>query len=426
MTVNRSLALSTRPLDRRSLLISTAALGLGASAFPIISPIRRASASQATPAATAAPPAGAVYAMTNGDGVGNAIVGFTRDDAGLLTYLATTPTGGEGTGRRNVPSLDIENGFDTLMSNHALVYDAERRLLFAVNAADGTVSSLAIADDYSLTTVSTVAAGTFPTSLAHHGDRVVVALSGNPLAGEPTSLISLRVGDDGALSVIDGSATVLSDAEMTKPTDVVFTADGAHVIVTDTMTNLLSVFPIGDDGLVGAVVATTSAGVGPFGTARLGDNRLVVTETQGGPTMGGFGKSSISIYAIGDDGSLTTLADQVSTTRTAACWVAVTPDGRQAITANTGDGTISTFAIADDGSATLESAVAAQQVTTVGRGSGAIDSAISPDGAFYYQLWGGLGVVQGYAIGPDGSLAPIDGGIGGGLPQLGSQGIVVI
>ena len=429
MTANRTRSLSFERIDRRILLSRTAILGLGALAFPIGGPLGRAVASQATPTvATPAPvpPVGAVYAMTNGDGVGNAIVGFARNDAGLLTYLATTPTGGEGTGRRGVPALEIMNGFDPLMSNHALVHDAARQLLFAVNAADGTVSSLAIADDFSLTVISTVAVGTFPTSLAVHGDVVVVALSGNPAAGEPTGLVSLGVGEDGSLALIDGSATMLSDAEMTKPTDIVFTADGTHVIVTDTMTNLLSVFPVGTDGLFGQVIATSSNGVGAFGTTILGTDRLVVTETQGGPTMGGFGRASISVYAIGDDGALTTLADQVSTTRTAACWVAVTPDGHQAITANTGDGTISTFAIADDGTAVLESAVAAQQTTTVGRGSGPIDSAISPDGAFYYQLWGGLGVVTGYAIGTDGTLAPVDGAIGGGLPQLGTQGIVVI
>lgn len=427
MTVDRTRALSTQPLNRRALLTATATLGLGALTFPLTGPLSRASARQATPVrATPIPPVGAVYAMTNGDGVGNAIVSFARSDAGLLTYLATTPTGGEGTGRRGVPALDIMNGFDPLMSNHSLIHDAERRLLFAVNAADGTVSSLAIADDYSLSVVSTVKAGTFPTSLAHYGDLVVVALSGNPTMGEPTGLVSLRVADDGTLSLVDGSATVLSDAEKTKPTDIVFTADGKHVIVTDTMTNLLSVFPVGGDGRPGPAVNTTSKGVGPFGTTILGEHRLVVTETQGGPTMGGFGKASISIYTIGDDGSLAVLADQVTNTRTAACWVAVTPDGRQAITANTGDGTVSTFAIAEDGSATLESAVAAQQTTTVGRGSGPIDSAISADGAFYYQLWGGLGVVAGYTISADGTLAPIDGAIGGGLPQLGTQGIVVI
>ena len=425
MSITPTRSLSTERLDRRTLLSGTATLGFGALALRFASPVARASAGQATPAA-AVPPVGAVYAMTNGDGVGNAIVGFTRDDAGLLTYLATTPTGGEGTGRRGVPALDITSGFDPLMSNHALVHDAQRDLLFAVNAADGTVSSLAIADDFRLSLVSTVAAGTFPTSLAVHGDLVAVALSGNPAAGEPTSLVSLRVGNDGTLALIDGSATVLSNTEMTKPTDIVFSPDGACVIVTDTMTNLLSVFPVDGDGLFGDVVETTSNGAGPFGTAPFGDDRLVVTETQGGPTMGGFGRTSISVYAIGADGTLATVADQVTNTRTAACWVAVTPDGRQAITANTGDGTVSTFAIADDGTATLESAVAAQQVTTVGRGSGAIDAAISPDGAFYYQLWGGLGVVAGYAIGSDGTLAPIDGATGGGLPQLGTQGIVVI
>lgn len=105
MTTNRPQAASAsvhQPLDRRTLLTTTATFGLGALAFPFASPASRALANQATPITTeaATPPAGAVYAMTNGDGIGNAIVAFARSGEGLLTYLSTTATSGEGTGRR--------------------------------------------------------------------------------------------------------------------------------------------------------------------------------------------------------------------------------------------------------------------------------------------------------------------------------------
>ena len=429
MSANRPItrtASLARTIDRRTLLTGTATFGLGALAMQLASPVHFASASQATPTAEAIPaPVGAVYAMTNGDGVGNAIVGFARSDTGQLTYLGTFPTGGEGTGRRSVPTLEITSGFNTLGSSHALTLDPKRKLLFAVNAGDGTVSSLAIGDDYTLTPVSTVAAGTFPTSLACHDGILVAALSGRPAEGEPTGLVSFLVADDGSLTQVEGSATVLSDGMMTKPTDVVFSADGAFVIVTDTMTMLLTTFPVGADGLLGEPIATMSAGMGPNGTAMHPDNILVVTETHGGAATG-FGKSTLSTYQVGNDGSLTLISDQIPTGRTSACWVSVTPDGRQAITANTGDSTVSTFALAEDGTATLDAAIAAQQATTIASGAGASDSAISADGAWYYQLWSGLGVVIGYAIGADGSLAPIDGGIGGGLPELGCQGIVAI
>lgn len=423
--VSRAIAATTaRSIDRRALL-TTASLGLGAIAAGLVRPGGSAFAAQATPTASAPAPVGAVYAMTNGDGVGNAVVGFTRSDDGWLTYLATTPTGGEGTGRRSVPALAIGSGFNTLGSSHALIANADRTLLFAVNAGDGTVSSLAIADDFSLSVVSTVQAGTFPTSLACHGGVLVAALTGNPAAGEPTGLVSFLVADDGTLTPVEGSTVTLSDAEKTKPTDIVFSSDGAHVIVSDTMTALLTAYPVGADGLFGEPVATMSRGMGPNGTAMHPDDILVVTETQGGAATG-FELSSVSTYRVGDDGSLTVISDQVPTGRTSACWVSVTPDGSRAITANTGDSTVSTFVLGGDGSATLESAVAAQQATTIASGAGASDSAISDDGAYYYQLWSGLGVVIGYAIGADGSLAPIDGGIGGGLPELGTQGIVAI
>lgn len=283
-----------------------------------------------------------------------------------------------------------------------------------------------IVDDFSLAAVSTVDVGTFPTGLAYHDGTLAVALSGSPADREPPSLVNLSVDESGALTLVEGASAVLSDAEMTKPTDVVFTAGGRFAVVADTMTNLLSVFPVADDRTFSAAVATTSAGIGPFGTAVTAGNLLVVTETQGGPTMGGGGKASISTYTVGDDGALTVVANQVTNLRIAACWASVTPDGSEAITSNTADGTVSAFALADDGAATLASSIAAQQATTLAPRSAPIDSTITPDGRYFYQLWGGLGVVTGYEIGADGTLAPVDGGIGGGLPQLGSQGIVVV
>lgn len=311
------------------------------------------------------------------------------------------------------------------MSNHSLILASDRQVLFACNAGDGTVSCLQVGADFTVTPLRTTAVGLTPTSLAYRDGRLFVALSGRTMDDEPTSLAGFQIGDDGGLTPIEGSTAVISDAEMTKPTDLHVTADGTGLLVLDTMTSMITFFPVAEDGALGEAVVTPSSGMGPFGAAILGNGVIVVTETQGGP-MNGPTLATLSSYTIGADGVLTPISDQIPNMRTASCWVSLTPDGTQAISANTGDGTVSTYAVANDGSLTLAQSVAAQQATTLANSSAPIDSAISEDGAYYYQLRGGLGVITGYQIGSDGSLAPIDGANGPGLPQLGAQGIVAI
>ena len=410
--------------NRRTLLLSTAAFGFGAMASSVALTPRRTFARQLTPT-TGTPAVGGVYAMTNSDGVGNGIVAFSRGDDGHLSYLATTPTGGQGTGRRNARTLEITSGFDSLASNHSLIHDRDHQLLLGVNAGDGTVSSLRIDDIFGVSAVDTVPAGTAPNSLAVSNGVLYVSLSGSLAWNESPSLTAFHVGDDGSLTPIDGSTRTLGSPDMVEPSDIVFSSDGKHLLMVDTMANLLSVFPIAGDGMLGDAITTPSAGTGPFSASMLDGGVVLISETQGGAEKG-FGKASLSTYSLADDGSLTVISGQVTNGRTASCWAAATPDGSRAFTANTADGTVSSYALADDGTLTLVSAVAAQETTTVAGSSAPIDVETSPDGTFLYQLWGGLGAIIGYRIGAHGGLAPIDGGIGAGLPQLGSQGIVVI
>jgi DNA-binding beta-propeller fold protein YncE len=65
----------------------------------------------------------------------------------------------------------------------------------------------------------------------------------------------------------------------------------------------------------------------------------------------------------------------VATTQGAACWIAVTPDGRYAFSANAASSTVSSFSVARSGALTLLNGQAA-----VMAGAGALDMAVSPDG----------------------------------------------
>ncbi|HUE95228.1 MAG TPA: beta-propeller fold lactonase family protein, partial [Longimicrobiaceae bacterium] len=146
----------------------------------------------------------------------------------------------------------------------------------------------------------------------------------------------------------------------------------------------------------------------PFGFAFAGRNRLIVSEAFGGAVDA----SATSSYILSSSGALTTVSPSVGTTETAACWVAVSKNGRYAYVTNTGSGTVSGYAIGSDGSLTLLDADGVTGV--VGPGSSPIDEDFSRDGRYLYVLGSGTDTVTAFAIDADGGLTPVD--VVGGLP----------
>ena len=93
----------------------------------------------------------------------------------------------------------------------------------------------------------------------------------------------------------------------------------------------------------------------------------------------------------------------VPTTETAACWVAVTPDGRFAYETNTPDGSITGFRISAAGALTILDANGRTAVT--GAASAPIDLDTSADGRFLYVVLAGSDAIAVFRIDPsDGSL----------------------
>src|SRR6201998_1315571 len=97
--------------------------------------------------ATAEDGQGAVFVMTNAAS-NNQINAYVRLADGSLESSGTFATGGNGSG----------GTVDPLHSQGSLTLSADHRLLFAVNAGSGTVSSFAV-DGASLTLVDTVSTG---------------------------------------------------------------------------------------------------------------------------------------------------------------------------------------------------------------------------------------------------------------------------
>ena len=159
-----------------------------------------------------------------------------------------------------------------------------------------------------------------------------------------------------------------------------------------------SAIPLPDDGTLGAPVVTASSGRVPFGFAFDRRNRVFVTEA---------GASTVSSYLV-DGTALQTLSASVATTQAAACWMAVTPNGRYCYSSNTASDSISSFRIERDGRVELMAAMAA----SVGASSTPVDSAISAGGQRLYLLDRGNRRIIAFTIAPDGSLV-----------QTGSSGI---
>jgi 6-phosphogluconolactonase len=335
---------------------------------------------------------GAVLVMTNAAS-GNQIDIFARNEDGALRAAGSVATGGNGSG----------GTVDPLHSQGSLRLSADRRLLFAVNAGSGTVSSLAV-EGTGVTLVSTVASGgSSPSALAQRGDYLYVLNSGGN--GNVTGFYVSR---DGVLTQIPNSTRNLSGTA-TSPTSLALSPNGRFLIVTETATNKIDVFPVGQNGELGTVTVNPSSGATPFAAAFAPNGALIV----------GNASNSISSYELEWNGSLKVVSNEVATDGQATCWDVITPDGRYAYTANAGSANLSGFGIARNGTLTPvgNTIVASNPV-----GSANLDIATSADGRFLYSLNAGTGAIGMFAVDRDGSLRSL--GVVEGLPaSAGLNGI---
>lgn len=332
-----------------------------------------------TPPASAADGGGAVYTLSN-ETTGNRVVVFDRAADGSLTAAGAVPTGGLGNG-------------GGLGSQGSVVVSDDGRWLLAVNPGSDDISVFRIGGELVRTSIRS-SGGDLPISVTVHGSLVYVLNDGSD------DLVGFRLSPTGKLLPIHGSRVPLSGAAPSiAPAQVEFTPDGGSIVVTEKDTNLIDVYRVQPNRRLSAPDPQPSEGATPFGFAFDPQGRLVVSEASGGAA----GASALSSYSVGAGGTLATISASVADTQSAACWVAVTSDGRFAYTTNTGSATVSSYAIASGGSLSLEAPVAG--VT----GAAPIDMGISPGDAFLYTLNAGADTLSAFSIGADGSLMPTAG-----------------
>ena len=197
--------------------------------------------------------------------------------------------------------------------------------------------------------------------------------------------------DKDGLTAIPGSTRVLN-AGATDAAQVKFTPDGDTLVVTGRSLNKIDTFDVGEGGLLGAIKTFDVAPGGtPFGFDFDNKGHLLVS------LAGVAGSSGAASYAVGNDGSVSTITAPIATGQNAACWLVASKNGRFAFVANAASGSVSTFSVAPDGSIAFLGAVSVQGMTP-------LDEALSEDGHTLYVLAAGShGIVQ-FSVGDDGAL----------------------
>jgi 6-phosphogluconolactonase (cycloisomerase 2 family) len=308
---------------------------------------------------------GAVYTQTNSP-AGNAVHRLDRGPDGSLTPVATYRTGGTGTGA-------------SLSSQGAVALSEDGRMLLAVDAGSNDVAAFRVGRRGHLTLVDREpSGGTLPVSVAvSRGSAYVLN------AGGVANVMAFDLRGEGDLRPRGGSA--LSPGA-TGAAQVSVTPDGRALVVTVRGSNRIETFPL-RSGRPGAPVVSASAGAVPFGFAFTPRGDLVVSEA---------GASTVSSYRLGRDLAATAVTAALPVGQGAACWVAISDDGRFAYTGNA-TGSISGFAIGRDGGLR---ALNADGLTALAPRPN--DLAIA--GGHLYAINSSTGQVTAYRMRPDGGL----------------------
>jgi 6-phosphogluconolactonase len=327
---------------------------------------------------------GAVYTQTNSP-TGNAVHRLDRGPDGSLTPVATYRTGGLGTGAG-------------LGSQGAVALSDDGRVVIAVDAGSNDIAAFRVGRRGHLTLVDRLpSGGVTPVSVDIAGGAAYVLNAG----GTP-NVTGFDV--DGSGKLRPGTTSALT-AGASGAAQVSVSPDGRDLVVTERLSNRIETLPL-RFGRIGAPVVTASNGAVPFGFGFSGRGDLVVSEA---------GASTVSSYRLAGGGAARAITGSLPVGQGAACWVAVTADGRFAYTGNA-TGSISGFAIARDGAL---SALNADGLTALAPRPN--DLAVA--GGYLYAVNPGVGEVTAYRVRNDGRLDALPGvaDLGAGLAGLAAR-----
>ena len=434
-----------RSINRRAFLQMAASAATGAAVGGVMPEIAAAQKSLSPSRVKSTPHSvgGHLYMQTNE--VKNAIIHYHRSANGALTEVERVATGAAGSGQMSpIYHVNRPNDFEGAGS---LCLTPDRRLLFAANAGDNSVSSFAVDKEGRLTlqdgkrTGNTQNGGAKSLAYASSTRMLYVVHTVGP-----DHLRLMSVDDQGKLTPRPEQYSVnTKDWPNRVPTMSVLSPNGKFLLVGTTFDELPSrknpdgslilwiphgengalhviasnapdadgivVFRVGGDGTLGEPSFNDAGGASPFYLAFL--HNRPDTLMIGYAVSNGVGMASFDEEGRVHPGKLVEL-DTSAGTPSELCWLAVTPDDRMVYTTNFGYSNVSSYRI-EGNMLSIAKDPACAKVRGDGTfraingtvSSGPSDSWISPDGAYLYQIYGNASKLVGYATHADGSLSEI-------------------
>jgi len=329
------------------------------------------------------------YAYTlNNDGEKNAVVVLGRNDDGTLVEVAGSPfaTGGRG--------LVVPAGGD---------FDAQGsvrrhgRYVLAVNPGSDSVAVLAMDGPRLMPVAGSpfASGGVTPLSITAHGDLVYVANQAIPFMNpsRKPNITGFRMSGDGGLTPIPGSTIEFPAGQ--GPAQIEFSPSGSVLAVTAGFQT---------DGRIHTYA------VMPDGTLKEGPGSPFVTREVSGTVGYSWSADGHHLLVSNFRGSAMTVFAVDSTTAAiepkgpaypngggAACWTALSPDGKTLYTGNFVGNSISAYAVMPDGTLSLLGTVARREAMK----PDTKDIEISPDGKYLYAIGPIARHVAIFAIGAD-------------------------
>jgi 6-phosphogluconolactonase (cycloisomerase 2 family) len=391
---------------------------------------------------------GHLYMQTNE--IKNVVIHYHRSANGTLTEVERVATGGAGSGTFK-PISGQESAPNAFEGAGSVILTPDHRFLFATNGGDNSVSSFAVDEQGRLKLIDTKPTGNAVKGKSGTAKSLAYSPSKKMLyvvhSFGPDHIRLMSVADDGKLTPrMEAYTANTPDKPHRVPTQAVLSPDEKFLLVGTTFDLPIAIsgtYPDGSPilwvpGPDGKLKSVASNAPDPDGIVIF---RVNANGTLGDPSFqdGGGGSpfyiaflhnqpdTFIVGYAVGDGVSMCRIDEDgrigvgkvvpIDTRRgkiAELCWLSVSPDDRLLYGTVFGYSNVITFHI--DGP---EIRVAKDPACPIVEGdgtfrglcgdvsSGPSDNWVSPDGAFFYQIYANASKLVGYATKPDGSLEEV-------------------
>jgi hypothetical protein len=386
--------------------------------------------------------AGHLYVQTSA--IQNVVIHFLRYSDGTITEVDRVVTGGAGSGsfnyRETPPGIVVEGANSVLMT-------PDKRVLFAVNAGDNSVSSFSVAENGKLTLLDVKRTGNPVSGRSGTAKSLEYAPSTRTLyvlhTFGPHHIRLLSVDSGGYLSLrSERYSAVPADKPGRVTTMLTVSPDEKFLLIGSSIDELpatnpdgsaivwvsrngkphsisanapdpdgLAVFPIDDAGALGQPLFQDAGASSPWCPLFL--------HTRPGQFVIGYATADgLSLATLDSSGEVATgpvmRADTSIGRPSELCWMAITPDDRFLFATMTGYGYVTSWRL-EGNILAIAKDPACEKPAGDGtfRGLGAIvgaspnDMWMSPDGAYLYQMYPNASKLIGYAIQPDGWLEEV-------------------